>query len=133
MITSIDSDIEMDVDGAGGRERALIVVASDIPGAENIRAMFAAYGYGVDLRGYSEAILVGEPCAILLSMDNQTPGIDERVRGLQEAGYQGTILALGRISPDLDIRQRLAAMNAWFFPAYSGPADVVARVRQLLV
>lgn len=134
MITTIKSDINEDVTGESGEEMPeLIIVASDIPGAENIRDMFAAYGYRVEVRDYYEAILWGDPCALLLSMDNQRLGVDERVRGLRGAGYQGTILVLGRISPDLDVRQCLAGMNAWFFPAYSGPADVVARVRQLLV
>ncbi len=110
----------------------LIVIASDVPGAEDIRDLFQAFGYEVALRGFWDAILVGDPGAVILAMYNRDVSADKRAAGLREAGYQGVLLVLGRIAPDLSVRQRLAKERAWFLPAISGPGDVVARVRQLL-
>lgn len=110
----------------------LIVITSDVPGAEDIRDIFQAYGFDAALRGYWEAILLGDPRAVLLAMHNRELPADKRAAGLREAGYKGTLLVLGRIAPDLAVRQRLAEQKAWFMPAISGPGDVVARVRQLL-
>lgn len=110
----------------------LIVVASDIPGATEIRDIFLAFGYKVELREYWEAILFGDPRAVLLSMYHQALPADERAAGLRAAGYKGVLFVLGRIAPDLAVRQRLAEQQAWFMPAISGPGDVVLRVRLLL-
>ena len=110
----------------------LIVVASDIPGAEDMRDMLLAYGFRSELRGYFEAILLGDPVALILSVYSDSVPVDDRVKGLRGNGYQGVIMVLGRTSPDLGLRQRLAEQKAWFLPAYSGPGDIVSRLRQML-
>ncbi|MCL2001146.1 MAG: hypothetical protein FWG74_06895 [Planctomycetes bacterium] len=110
----------------------LIVVASDIPGVEDIRAIFQVFGYTVAVRGYWEAILLGNPRAVLLAMYNREIRADRRAADLREAGYDGVLMVLGRIAPDLEVRRKLAEQKVWFMPAISGPGDVVARVRQLL-
>ena len=111
----------------------LIVVASDVPAAEDICLMFQAYGYEAVMRNYMEAILLGNPLAVILALFNRTLMADRRAADLRQAGYQGVILVLGRISPDLAVRQRLAEQKAWFMPALNGPGDTVSRVRQLFV
>lgn len=110
----------------------LIVVINNVPGAPEVREMLMAYGFEAELRGYFEAILFGTPKAIVLALDHNELLADERVEGLRGMGYEGLLFVLGRIAPDLDIRQRLAENRAWFLPALSGPGDIVARVRQLL-
>lgn len=110
----------------------LVVVDSDLPGATEIRDLFIAFGYQAELREYWEAILFGDPRAVLLSMYQQTLPADERAAGLRATGYEGVLFVLGRIAPDLSVRQRLSEQRAWFLPAISGPGDVVLRVRLLL-
>ena len=110
----------------------LIVIASDVPGAEEICGIFQAFGYETALRGHREAVLVGNPRAVLLAMYNREERADRRAAGLREAGYEGVLLVLGRIAPDLEVRRSLAEQKAWFLPAITGHGDVVARVRQLL-
>jgi hypothetical protein len=112
--------------------KKLVVVAAEAPAAEEICELFRAYGFAAEIRGYMEGILAGKPAAIILALFNRALPADRRAAELRQAGYQGVILVLGRISPDLKVRQRLAEQKAWFMPALYGPDDTVMRIRQLL-
>lgn len=110
----------------------LIVITSDVPGSGEICDILLTMGFSVEIRGYREAVLFGKPAAVVMALYNQELPADRRAADLRQAGYGGVLLVLGRNSPDLAIRRRLAEERAWFLPAFSGPADVASRIRQLL-
>ncbi len=107
------------------------MVSSRIPWAEGICGVFRDRGYSAETRNAVEDFLRGDPVAILLSLQSWDEPIHERASRLRQSGYKGAILVLGRISPDLTARQKLAENEAWFLPALSGPEDVAERVRML--
>lgn len=111
----------------------LIVIMDDVPYASQLRDTLVAFGYAVELRGYDQAVLFGDPRAILFPLhSNQELAADERAAGLRATGFGGVLAVLGRSAPDIDLRQRLANQEAWFLPALSGPGEIAQRVRQFL-
>ena len=110
----------------------LVVVASDIPWAEEIVGQFACRGYAAEIRENGAAFASGGPRAVLISLDSRDESAYDRVADLRGAGFDGVLMALGRIAPDLAARQKLAAGGAWYLPAFTGPEDIVSRVRMLL-
>lgn len=106
-----------------------IVIAANTPGAGSIREMFAALGNAAEIRNDAAGLTDGGPGAILLGFDER---ILDKVDALRKTGFQGILFVLGRASADLEVRQRLAELRAWFLPAFSGPGDVVSRIRQML-
>lgn len=110
----------------------LIVITSDVPGAGELRDVLLALKHPAEIRGYREAILFGDPAAVVMALYNRELPADRRAADLRRIGFKGVLLVLGRNSPDLAIRRRLAEQQAWFLPALSGPVDVASRLRQLL-
>jgi hypothetical protein len=110
----------------------LVVVAAEIPWADTIRVQFESHGYASEIRSMSEDCLRGDPAAVLLSLESWDEKAYETAAGLRGAGFRGVLMVLGRIAPDLTVRQRLAAGEAWYLPAFSSPEDIVSRARMLL-
>ncbi len=108
-----------------------VVVATDIPWAEDLCRLFRKHGFAAEIRDGWEESPDDATVAIILSMQSWDEPVHVRAKTLRDAGFKGILLVLGRIQPDLNERQRLSENDAWFLPAFSGPEDVAARVRML--
>lgn len=109
----------------------LVVVATDIPWADALCRLFRAHGFAAEIRDGWEDSPDDPTVAIILSLQSWDEPVHVRAKILRDAGFKGVLMVLGRIQPDLGERQRLSESGAWFLPAFSGPEDVVSRVRML--
>ncbi len=109
-----------------------VIVSAGIPWARELAAQFEAHGYAADIRGGDETPPPAKAVAVLLSVERWDDDAPDAAAALRAAGFAGAILALGRVPPGIDARQRLAVSGAWYLPAFTNPEDVVARVRMIL-
>ena len=109
----------------------LIRIASTVPDAEGIRNLFAALDYMVVPLDDPDNPGTDGTAAMILGV-GERGDTAARAKAMRQGGFQGVILVLGAVWPDLSVRQALAEAKAWFLPAMAGPADVVERVNLLL-
>lgn len=111
---------------------ALVVIAEDIPWAAALAGQFHGHGYAAEVRPAGDDFLRGGPVGALLSLEGWDARTCDAAAELRGRGFGGALMVLGRVAPDLAARQKLAASEAWYLPAFSGPEDVVSRMRMLL-